>query len=38
MFVWEVEISHTRVALIDLARARAIVDRAFVHARSNHFP
>src|ERR1700681_489739 len=30
--------SHTRAALIDLARARTIVDRALTHARSNDFP
>ncbi|WP_040833883.1 GlcG/HbpS family heme-binding protein [Nocardia brevicatena] len=30
--------SHTKAVLIDLARARAIVDLALAHARSNDFP
>ena len=30
--------SHARAVLIDLARARTIVDRALGHARANDFP
>jgi uncharacterized protein GlcG (DUF336 family) len=30
--------SHARAVLIDLTRARTIVDRAIEHARSNDFP